>query len=271
MKIEKIMGETCEEKQVQMIYEYFHEDSRLTFSRAASVEFLTTVSFIDRYLKPDMKILDIGAGAGAYSIHYAKQGYAVEAVELSERNISDFREKITDDLSVHVRQGNALDLSMFDDDSFDIVLLMGPLYHLHNTEDRSKCIEEAKRVCRKDGILFISFISHDMVFMSELRYDPHYFRHGDFDKDTLRLHDFPFVFFTTDECRDMLDGNNLQIIHAVASDGSAELMQDEINAMDDEEFELFMRYHFMMCEKPEQLGFSNHLLYICGQNGESYV
>jgi SAM-dependent methyltransferase len=139
---------------------------------------------------------------------------------------------------------------------------MGPLYHLHNANDRSKSIQEAMRVLKKDGTIFVSFINHDMVHMTELRDNNLYFKNGDYDHTSMRLHDFPFVFFTVPECNNMLRAEGIQIEKIVASDGASELMSAEINAMDEESYSQYLCYHFYRCEKPELLGFTNHLLFI---------
>lgn len=253
-------------EQIAKTYEIFEENTRLTRSKAARVEFLTTVHFIEQYLKPNDRILDIGAGAGEYSLYFARKGYPVSAVELAERNIEAFRKKLTADDTVELRQGNAIDLSCYPDASFDIVLLFGPLYHLHREEDRQKCIAEAKRVCKPDGTLFFAFIAHDMVFFTELQYDSNFFRTGDYDHDTLRLHDFPFVFHTVDECRRMLREGGIRILREIASDGLSELMEDRINSLDEESYAHYLRYHLHICEKPEMLGHSNHLLFVGKQS-----
>ena len=57
------------------------EDKRLDQDKAHKVEFLTTTRYIDKYLKPNAKIFEVGAGTGIYSIHYAKKGYQVSALE----------------------------------------------------------------------------------------------------------------------------------------------------------------------------------------------
>lgn len=262
MDVEELRSIADEAEQVNRIYDVFNENIRLTHSPAARVEFLTTVRYIEKYLRPGMRILDIGAGTGEYSLYFAKQGYAVSALELSDNNIRAFREKLSPELPVDLRQGNALDLSAYADESFDAVLLFGPLYHLHEAADRQRCIEEARRVCRKDGTLFFAFISHDMVFLTELRYDGEYFASGDYEHESLRLHDFPFVFFTVPEARGMLTDNGIALLHEVASDGASELMAKEINAMSEESYRQYLRYHFYRCEKPELLGMSNHLLFV---------
>lgn len=255
----KIKDET---EQLQRIYEYFNEDTRLNRSKAARVEFLTTVKYIERYIKPGDKLLDIGAGAGEYSLYFSRRGYSVSAVELADRNIEAFRRKIQADDNIELVKGNALDLSRYDDESFDAVFLFGPLYHLHSEGDRQTCIAEAKRVCKKDGTLFFAFISNDMVILTEFAYDSNYFLNGDYDKETFRLHDFPFVFATVERAREMLKNGGIKIIHEIAADGVSELMAEKINALDDESFSQYLRYHFYICEKPELLGMTNHLLFV---------
>lgn len=90
---------------------------------------MTTVHYIEKYLKDGDKILDIGAGAGEYSLYFACKGYEVSAPELADANIAAFKKKLTPEDKIDLVQGNALDLSRYADKSFDIVLLFGPLYH----------------------------------------------------------------------------------------------------------------------------------------------
>lgn len=251
-----------ETEQIQKIYELFDEDSRLNRSKAARVEFLTTTRYIERYLSPGSSILDIGAGAGEYSLYFARKGYKVHALELAENNIRAFRKKIRPGDAIELTQGNAVDLSRYADESFDAVLLFGPLYHLHKEEDKLRCIAEAKRVCKPDGKLFFAFISNDMVILTEFSYRPSYFVDGEYDKDTFKLIDFPFVFHTVDECRRLLRDGGVRILHEVASDGASELLEDKINGMDDESYAQYLRYHEYICEKPELLGMTNHLLFV---------
>lgn len=255
--------ESCDDAAlVQEIYRRSDEDARLTKSQAAQVEFLTNVRYIERYLIHGAKILDIGAGTGQYSLYFARKGYDVSALELSDRNIETFRRKITEGNRVKLVQGNALDLSCYKDESFDVVLLFGPLYHLHSEEDKLQCILEAKRVCKKSGKIFFAFISNDIVVLTMQKEHPDYLLKGAYDKQSFKLYDFPFVFHTLDHCRELLQKGGIHIIHEVASDGVSELIQEVINAMDEETFRQYLRYHFYLCEKPEYFGMSNHLLFI---------
>lgn len=252
---------------VNAVYSFFDEKSRLNCSNAARVEFTTTVKYIEKYLKQGMRILDIGAGAGEYSLYFAKKGYRVDAVELADKNVEEFRKKITGNIDIELKQGNALDLSDFEDEAFDIVLLFGPLYHLHDEKDRNTAIREAKRVLKKDGILFVAFINNDMIHYTEWGYDPDYLLTGDYDKETFKTYDFPFVFFNLDQCRGMLTDNELDIIHEIASDGMSELLEERINQLDEAGYAQYLKMHLFYCERPEHLGKTNHFLFVVKKRG----
>jgi len=116
-------------------YANYDEDGRL-LRKFSSVEFLTTMEYIKRYLTPDSKIAEIGAGTGRYSRAIADMGFEVEAVELTPHNIHVFKENLKPEQKINIHQGNALDLHMLPSDSFDITLVLGPMYHLHSLEDK---------------------------------------------------------------------------------------------------------------------------------------
>ena len=138
---------------VNAVYHFFDEKNRLNRSKAARVEFTTTVKYIEKYLKQGMRVLDIGAGAGEYSLYFANKGYRVDAVELADKNVEEFRKRLTGNIDVDLRQGNALDLSDFENETFDIVLLLGPLYHLHEEKDRNTAIRSEKSTQKRRHII----------------------------------------------------------------------------------------------------------------------
>jgi ubiquinone/menaquinone biosynthesis C-methylase UbiE len=153
--------------------------------------------------------LDIGAGTGVYSKVLAEMGHEVTAVELANPNVIKMRESLLD-MNVKIIEGNALDLSMFEDNSFDFVLCLGPLYHLSSSEDKMKCVQEAKRVCKQDGILFFAYISNDMVFVTEsMLYNPN-FLNSEHYTSIFKINDGPFCFMTVGQMRQLMKNNGLQ-------------------------------------------------------------
>ena len=147
-------------------YNSYDEDSRLK-SRHGMVEFLTTMHYIETYLKSGDRVLEVGAGTGRYSHALARQGYRVDAVELVEHNIKVFRENTQENENIRVIQGNALDLSAFEDHTYDMTLLLGPLYHLYSLEDKRRAVSEALRVTKKDGIIFAAHVISDGCLLDE--------------------------------------------------------------------------------------------------------
>ncbi len=262
MDIKEIRNIENETERVKAIYDVLNEDIRLKRTRAAGIEFFTTIKYIEKYLKEGMRILELGAGTGAYSLYFARKGYSVSAVELSEKNADILRSRIKGDMDVQLYCRNALDLSVFSDGYFDVVLVLGPLYHLEQEEDRRRCIFEAKRVLKENGTMFFAFVSNDTTILSEMIQNRNFLNGTSYDHDTFKMSDFPFVVSTEEQCRDLLNGCGVQILKAIGVDGVSWLIEGKINSMDDKSFSQFLKYHFYTCEKPEMLGRSMRLLYI---------
>ena len=96
-------------------YQSYDEDNRLC-SKHGYVEYHTTMRFIEKYLKPGNRVLEIGAGTGRYSHALARRGFRVDAVELVQHNIDIFKQNTLPGEIVSIAQGNALDLSAFADE-----------------------------------------------------------------------------------------------------------------------------------------------------------
>lgn len=125
-------------------YESYDENSRLS-SRHGSVEFLTTMQYIQKYLKPGVRILEIGAGTGRYSHALAQKGYQVDAVELLEHNIRIFKENTLPHEPISITQGNALDLSGFSSNTYDIIAAVPILRSADNNVSPPSCF--LQQVC----------------------------------------------------------------------------------------------------------------------------
>ncbi len=242
------------------------EDTRLD-SKHAQLEFLTTDRYVQKYLKPGCRILEVGAGTGKYSLYYAKQGYKVNAIEYVQSNLDVLKSKITNEMDIVAEQGDAVDLSRFADNMFDLVLVLGPLYHLYAEEDIHKCIREAKRVCKKDGIMMFAYLPNDSVMISwallkgnlKTGYD-----NKQFDENFEFCSEPSEVFrtFYIDEVEKMMDANGIKKITNVSTSGVSQHFKNIVDNLSEEEFEIWKNYHFSSCERKEVQGYSTHLLYI---------
>lgn len=251
-----------QEKLIQY-YNKFNEDKRLT-RRHGIVEYKTAMKYIHKYLKKfqQPKILDIGAGTGRYSIALSEEGYDVTAVELVKHNLMTLKKKSN---KVKAYQGNATNLSKFSDNTFDIVLLFGPMYHLIEEADKIKALEEAKRVMKPNGILFVSY------YMNEYAIIKHGFIENQITK-SIEDHLVDSHFHVTPKTDDLYSmvriedikkyqrKANLKRIKMLAQDGPSDYIRSVINHMTEEEFEIYLQYHFSTCERKELLGASSHVL-----------
>lgn len=241
------------------------EDARLR-SRHGMVEFLTTMRYLEKYLGPGDRVIEIGAGTGRYSHALAQAGYSVDAVELLEHNINVFRRNTHPGEPVTVRQGNALDLSGFGDDAYDLTLLLGPMYHLYTAEEQRRALTEAIRVTKPGGVVFAAYCGNDATvlqccFGREFLKDPRYLALTDLD--TFKLSSTPEEIFSLHRREDidaLMDGLPVRRLHFVGTDMATGYLRDTIDQMGDEMYELYLRYHFATCERSDLVGASNHFL-----------
>ena len=112
-------------------YENYKEENRLTTNNARKIEFITTTRVLDEVIDAESKILDCAAGTGVYAFWIADKEPDVTATYITPRHIDIINQTIaTKQYSMNTAVLNATDMSCFEDDTFDIVLNMGPFYHL---------------------------------------------------------------------------------------------------------------------------------------------
>ena len=246
-------------------YSNYDEDNRLR-SKHGMVEYLTTMRYIEKYLQPGMRILEIGAATGRYSHALARQGYRVDAVELLQHNIDIFREKTLPGETVTIRQGNAKDLSFIADDTYDIALLLGPMYHLFTVPEQHQALSEAIRVTKKGGVLFAAYCGNDATMvqycfgrgmLKEEKYqklvDPVTFKAS---SDPAEL----FELYRKEDIDDLMKDFSTTRLHYVGTDMATNYMRQSIDSMDDALYEMYLQYHFVICERSDMVGASHHIL-----------
>lgn len=246
-------------------YSNYDEDGRLR-SKHGMVEFLTTMRYIEKYLRPGMRILEIGAGTGRYSHTLAQQGYQVDAIELVEHNIEQFQKNTQPGEPVTIRQGDARDLSMIENDTYDITLLLGPMYHLFTEEDQHQALAEAIRVTKPGGVLYAAYCGNDATMVQycfgrgmlrEERYQKLV------DMTTFKASADPaelFVLYRKEDIDALMADFPVTRLHYVGTDMATHYMRSTIDGMEDALYEMYLRYHFSICERSDLVGASHHIL-----------
>jgi len=246
-------------------YQNYDEDGRLR-SRHGMVEYITTMHYIGKYLKPGMHVLEVGAGTGRYTHALAQQGYEVDAVELLEHNMDIFRQNTRAGERVTLTQGNAKDLSAFQSGTYDITLLLGPMYHLFTAEEQKQALSEAIRVTKVGGIVFAAYCMGDASVLSYgfIRGKIHEIvEKCMLDTNTFETFSNPWDIFELYR-KENIDALRIQFpvtqLHFVASDGYTNHIRDTVDRMDDDTYALFLRYHLATCERQDMIGYSHHTL-----------
>ena len=255
--------------EIEQYYNKFNEDKRL-LSRHGRVEFYVTYTYIQRHLsavlderkcaKSDIKIMDIGAGTGAYCIPLADEGYTVSAVEMVKHNLGILKKKTT---LVDARQGNACNMKKYADDTFDVTLLFGPMYHLFSHEDKIKALSEAKRITKPGGVIFVAYVMNEYGVITYCFKERHI-------REIMENHRLTEDFHTVSQVENLYDYVRIEDINKlnqqcglkrkmiISPDGAADYMRQYLNKLDEEEFQYFLDYQLSICERQDLIGAGAH-------------
>lgn len=253
-------------------YENYREEDRIATNNARRIEFLTTIRKFDELFKESMNVLDCAAGTGAYAFYLADKGHTVTATDITPRHIGIINEILKDkSYSMDTKVLDATDMSCFEDETFDVVLNMGPFYHLTDEDARSKCLSESIRVLKKGGLLITAYVPrlylNQMMVMSDDKY---------LDRELLcqirntgvLLHDDPKCFWTDtyystyDEMQELYKNNGIECIDHFAQDGLAPLFRNTVDKWSDEQFAIWCEYHLSVCSEKSIIDMSNHVIIV---------
>lgn len=246
---------------IEKHYNKHPEDLRL-LRRHGMVEFQTTLYHLHRYLQPGQQILDIGAGTGRYTSALMAEGYTVKAVELVRRNIEVFLKR---EPTANVVQGDARSMPFLATGMADVTLLLGPLYHLIGEAEKVKALQEAKRVTKPGGLIFVAYLMNEYSMLSycfdedriaDLR------ARGIVDADYhLHVQEGELYDYVRLEDIDRLNAQaGLQRVTIFSPDGAADYMRTRLNQMSDETFAYFMEYQKRISERPDLIGAGSHVV-----------
>ncbi len=265
--------------ELEEYYNKFNEEKRLN-SRHGQVEYRVSMKYIHMYLDeaargkgagafgggadPDIKgavkLLDIGAGTGRYSVALAEEGYDVTAVELVKYNLGILKKKAA---NVKAMQGNAMHLKKLESGSFDVTLLFGPMYHLFGTEDKRRALGEAARVTKPGGVILVAYCMNEygvITYGFKERHILECIAEGRFTEDfkTISSPDKIYDYMRIEDIDALNQSAGLERIKIISPDGPANYMRPFLNQLNDEEFEAFVQYQMAVCERPDLIGAGAH-------------
>ena len=246
-------------------YNGYDEEGRLENSRVGRVEYLTTRRYLDPLLTADCKIAEIGAGTGRYSVTLAKEGYDVTAVELVQHNLDILTGKLDGSENIRTHLGNALDLHMLGDNTYDVTLLLGPMYHLYSEEDKIVALREVVRITKPGGHILVAYCMNEATIIqyvfgfNKLR-EVMALDMLTEDWKCVRKPQDLFEMVRIEDIEQIKSTVPVKRINLIAADGASRYIRDYLEESDEETFEKWLSYHFSTCERQDLIGATNHSL-----------
>jgi ubiquinone/menaquinone biosynthesis C-methylase UbiE len=257
-----------------------HEWNRLG-KRSNSLEFNTTMLYLDRFLPKKGRILDVGGGPGRYSMNLADEGYRMTLFDLSDKHI-EFARKMAKRKKLLERFdgfeiGSMLDMSRFYTNSFDAVLCLGgPLSHLGNESDRVRALSEITRVAKPGTPIFVSVMSKwgtlarppDSVssFAEEVNGTKHINNIAFRGEDDQWIGRYYSHYYTLDEALGLFSKmKGLRVLKTVGLQGlSSSWSERYINRFGkySKAWKNWVHIHERLCETPAIIEISRHFLII---------
>jgi ubiquinone/menaquinone biosynthesis C-methylase UbiE len=260
--------------EVFQYYENYNENERMD---KHPIEFIRSKEIISRYLPfTPMKIVDLCGASGHYAYWLAKMGHEVHLMDLSEKHIKETvanKEKYNVELS-SIRQGDARSTD-FEDEAFDMVLLMGALYHLHEKDDRIKCIKETYRILKPGGIAVFAYISryasildgfsknliNDPLYLEIMEKDYYTGIHKNIENKT-KYFTNAYLHPTKEIYEELLYSKYANII-VYGVEGFSTLLNEKEYFSDKKKLKILLKYLKLFEQDIEMMGTSHHRLAIC--------
>lgn len=262
------------EDTVQVVKDYYDSSVIAEWERLERhpFEYELTRRYIDRYIKPGDKVLDVGGGPGRYSLYLAEKGCDVTLVDLSAGNIEFAKQKAREyGVNFKTYVGDAREIDAIVDGEYDHVLLMGPLYHLLEEEDRVKTIEACLRLLKQGGTIFVSLISSYAGIIYAMKYEPQILlEEGMQEPLQLFIDDQPFAgegftkayFIRHKDVLPFMAQFPLQKLHYFGQESILAPCEENFKGQPAAVIERWLDVAEQVCEREDLLSYSEHLMYI---------
>ncbi len=154
--------------EIQILTDAYNDGAHEEYMRLASpirkkLEFETICRYIESHAADNAVIIDIGCGPGRYAEHFLEKGHSVGCVDLSAKSLKLLSDRIEPTLSNKLLFNTvscATSLDWIDRNTADIILLMGPMYHLTGNYARLKVLQHCHRILKPNGKLAVMYLSH---------------------------------------------------------------------------------------------------------------
>lgn len=222
-----------------------------------------TMHYLSKYIKKNNKIIEIGAGIRNYAIELSKKAKEIVGIDLFKQNVENLNQQNITNLKAEI--GDIVNLKNVEDNSFDIVLVNGPMSHLFNDKDRKNAIKETIRICKPNGYIFYNYLTNTSVLVRygllknnlvkcKSKFTQNYsFKNTPSDiYSTYFINDFNALF----------KGYNVKHITDISTDGVFEILKEQTNNLSKEEFEIIKEWQLGVCERTDMQGLATHMLTI---------
>jgi S-adenosylmethionine-dependent methyltransferase len=259
---------------LEIVRKFYDETVNYEWERLErhKVEFELSKRFMKRYIKPNDRVLDLGGGPGKYSLYLAELGCDVTLADLSQKNV-DFALNKAKELGLPLKglQVDSRDLSTIEDNQYDVVLCMGPMYHLKKENDRAKTIKECLRKLKPNGIIYVAFVSSYSFVWDYL------IRNPEFILDTERKSQLNMIvedgnfsgqgfsdnfFISPKNVLPFFNQFNLEKLHLLNCESFLYLREPELLGQRPEVINAWLDIAEQVCEREDLLSLAEHIMYI---------
>lgn len=242
------------------------EDGRETYSRNDGLEYHYTKKHLEGFINPTDEVLEIGCATGYYGFYYADKCREYVGVDLFPPHIELLNQRIKERKIANMSSqvGDATNLESIPDNSFDVALCLGPMYHLP-PEERELVFAECRRVCKNGGIVAFAYIVSIGTYAGACVLDSKYPNEttNDFvlNKGTDDMRPELFFYTTPEEMEETAIRYGL---HKVKNLGTNFMcLLHRVNDMTDEQFEVMRPLYDQMASHESCTGMAGHALLIC--------
>lgn len=247
------------------------EESRL---ERYQLERDVTRRYFEEFLPSQARVLEVGAAAGGYTVWLAERGHRVVAVDLSEYLLEQCKKRVAEAglaSNVEYRVADARNLTSVPETGFDVVLFMGPLYHLILREDRIKALREASSKLKPGGLFLSALINRFGIMGHLIRHVPQWvenqaevrcvLEHGH-DPEHSPDGGFRGYFVTVDEVAPLHEEVGLETLAVAGVEPAISADDESYSRLAGVQRELWLDLLYELSREPSLVASSRHLLYI---------